>query len=315
MNIGLRFTNITIPQGVTINSATIEVYHGANDVSGVPTGQWQAWDVDSAGQFSGANRPSTVPLTTAYVTHNPTSGAGWKSASIGSVIQEIVNRPGWISDNAINLIWMSTSTGGSIWQDFNDVEQGSNTARLTINYTPICWSSELLTNPGFETGDATGWSNGGGGNVNIGAQCTWCDDPPRTGSYQAYWESTAAGYYLYQDVDLSAYATDIDAGNAVITATGWLISNEYDPTPYDVFYMQVRFYDGLSSEIVPDRYDTGTVNNANWAQYGMTNYTIPTGARSVQVRFYTWETDGTWYDAGSADDFSVTVGTLLARMV
>jgi len=481
VNIGLRFTNITIPQGATINGASIEVYHSASDRSGTPRGQWQAWDVDSAGQFvDGGDRPSTVPLTTAYVTHNPTSGAGWKSASIGSVIQEIINRTGWVSGNAINLVWMSTNSSAA-WADFNDVRQGSNPARLTINYdqqggtysstspitipdsgsatpypstitvpslsgtvtkvtvtinglthtypddvrillvgpqgqnvmlmyyqgdewdvdgviltfddsaaselpdsqitsgtykpcsdTPqenmnspapvgpygttlsvfdgvdpqgdwslyvldyaandsgtisggwelnittdnICWSSELLTNPGFETGDDTGWSNGGGGTVAIGWQCSnWCDDAPHSGSYQAYWETTAAGYYLYQDVDLSSYASDIDAGDALVTATGFLISNEYDPSPYDVFYMQVRFYDGpsseTSSEIVAHRYDTGTVNNPNWDQYGIIEpYTIPTGARCVQIRFYTWETDGSnWYNAGSADDFSVKVGT------
>ncbi|MFX0202532.1 MAG: hypothetical protein ACFFCW_41020, partial [Candidatus Hodarchaeota archaeon] len=135
MNIGLRFTNITIPQGATINSATIEVYQRYYDVSGAPTGQWQAWDTDNAGQFGGATRPSTVPLTTAYVTHNPSTGEGWKSASIGSVIQEIIDRPGWTSGNAINLLWMSTNTGCCHWQDFYDVRQGSNTARLTIDYT------------------------------------------------------------------------------------------------------------------------------------------------------------------------------------
>jgi subtilisin-like proprotein convertase family protein len=474
LNIGLRFTNITIPQGAIINSATIEVYCPAGDIQGTPTGQWQAWDADNAGQFDGSNRPSTVPLTTASVTHNPTSRAGWKSASIGSVIQEIIDRPGWISGNAINLVWMSTNTGDGVWQDFNDVRQGSNPARLTIDYdqqggtysstslitinedgsadpypstitvpslsgtvtkvtvtitglthtypddvrillvgpqgenvllmynqggeydvngvnltfddnaasqlpdsqitegtykpcsdtqnddmnspaparpygttlsvfnsidpqgdwslyvldwvandsgsisggwelniTTVCWSSELLENPGFETGDAEGWSNGGGGTVDIGLKCeNWCDDDPHSGSYQAYWEDPAAGYYLYQDVDLSSYASDIDAGDALITATGWLISNEYDPLPYDVFYMQVRFYDETLTEIVGDRYDTGTVNNENWAQYGITSYTIPTGARWVQIRFYTWETDGSnWYNAGSADDFSLKVGT------
>jgi hypothetical protein len=304
MNIGLRFTNITIPQGVTINSATIEVYHGANNVSGVPTGQWQAWDVDSAGQFGGANRPSTVPLTTSYVTHNPTSGAGWKSASIGSVIQEIVNRPGWVSDNTINLVWMSTSTGGSIWQDFNDVEQGSNTARLTINYTPICWSSELLTNPGFESG-STGW-NSVGQTMSTGPACqNNCDAIPHSGSNVAYWTAPSAiTNYAYQTVDLSGYASDIDAGNALIDATGWFISDEI-PTQ-DRFWMQVKFYDGSSSEIVSDSYDTGTQEVATWTQYGISSYTIPVGARSVEIRFDTWEDS---YGAGSADDFSVTVGT------
>jgi hypothetical protein len=169
----------------------------------------------------------------------------------------------------------------------------------------ICWSSELLTNPGFETGDATGWTNGGGGFVDIGNMCISCDDSPHSGSYMAYWNADSEStYYLYQTVDLSSYASDIDAGNAVITATGWLISNEYPAQ--DLFDMEVRFYDGTLTEIVGDRYDTGTQDVDTWGQYGIQSYTIPTGARSVEVRFNTWEN---CCQAGSADDFSVKVGT------
>jgi hypothetical protein len=171
----------------------------------------------------------------------------------------------------------------------------------------ITWSSELLTNAGFESGDSTGWTNSGG-TVDVGTGCVACDDPPHGGSYQAYWvQPSNSAYYLFQNVDLSSYAGDIDAGNAVVTATGWLISNEYPAQ--DLFYMQVRFYDGAdpatSNEIAANRYDTGTMDVAAWAQYGLTEYAIPSGARSLQVRFNTWEP--TW-DAGSADDFSVKVG-------
>jgi hypothetical protein len=128
------------------------------------------------------------------------------------------------------------------------------------------------------------------------------------GTNQAYWETDSEPtYYLYQTVDLSSYAGDIDAGNAVISATGWLISNEYQASPpYDEFYMKVIFYDGGSSEITEHTYDTGTVNNPNWGQYGLIQYPIPSGARSVEVRFNTWEA---CCDGGSADDFSVKVGT------
>jgi hypothetical protein len=199
-------------------------------------------------------------------------------------------------------------------------ERGSKIARLVVlsllaaifllGFSPsaeaaITWSGELLTNPGFETGNSTGWTNGGGGTVNVGVLCYGCNDNPHSGSYQAYWNTSNVNYYLYQNVSLASYAAYIDAGNAVINATGWLISNEY-PTQ-DVFYMQVRFYDGSSTEISASRYDTGTMDVSTWAQYGITSYVIPTGARSVQIRFNTWEPS---YDAGSADDFSIKVGLI-----
>jgi len=181
---------------------------------------------------------------------------------------------------------------------------------LLLTFAPrahaITWSGELLTNPGFETGGASGWSNGGGGSVNTGLQCTYCDNGPHSGSYQAYWESSDSTYYLYQTVDLSSYASGIDAGLAVVNATGWLIANE---DGWDQFNMQVRFYDGASAEMVAYRYDTGPLTVTTWAQYGIQGYPVPSGARSIQIRFNTWE-DG--WDAGSADDFSVEVGVYSA---
>jgi hypothetical protein len=67
----------------------------------------------------------------------------------------------------------------------------------------ISWSSELLTNGGFETGYATGWTNGGGGTVTIGTICPEGNGGPRTGTYQAYWTAPSnSAYYLYQTVDL-----------------------------------------------------------------------------------------------------------------
>jgi len=174
----------------------------------------------------------------------------------------------------------------------------------------VTWSGELLTNPGFETGNLTGWTNGGGGSANVGLGCPWCDDNPHSGSYQVYWNSPNLAYSLYQNVSLSGYSSQIDAGNALINATGWFISNEYQAfPPFDVFWMQVRFYDGSSNELAEYRYDTGTLNVSTWAQYGLTEYPVPAGTRSVQIRFNIYEYDGaTYYDAGSADDFSVKIG-------
>jgi len=86
------------------------------------------------------------------------------------------------------------------------------------NFTIANASSELLTNPGFETGSASGWTNGAG-TVTIGQRPSGGNDNPHTGSYQAYWNSPNTSNYLYQNVSLSGYASSIDAGNARITAT------------------------------------------------------------------------------------------------
>jgi len=81
--------------------------------------------------------------------------------------------------------------------------------------------------------------------------------------------TSGASYYLYQEVDLSAYAAAIDAGSAKINATGWLVNNECVQSWEDRNYMQVLLYDGDDSPI--DSYDTGEISqHGSWEQHGLT---------------------------------------------
>ena len=201
------------------------------------------------------------------------------------------------------------------WSDDN-TSWGSESESTT-------WSAELLTNPSFETGDTTGWLNAGGGTMTVGTDCPWGTESPYEGTYYSYW--LAAGEkvnaYAYQNVSLASYASYIDLGKAKINVTGWLVSDEYHIPVYDEFFMHVNFYDASNALMSGYSYQSGgtnpvsqgTGNNVNnWAQYGITNYTIPTGARKVQVKYYAWEyIDGSsWWDAGSADNFSIKVGVI-----
>ncbi len=187
----------------------------------------------------------------------------------------------------------------------------------------INWSSELLTNPGFETGDTTGWTNGGGGTMTVGTDCPYGSQGP-DGTYYAYWlqDNWGLNSHVYQNVSLDSYATYIDAGLAKINVTGWFVSDEYNagPPPYDESFMNVRFFNASDENMSGCWYESGGTNpvsqgsgnNLNsWTQYGITNYTIPVGARKVQIRFHCWEYDPTgpnYWDSGSAENFSITVG-------
>jgi len=131
---------------------------------------------------------------------------------------------------------------------------------------------------------------------------------PRSGNFQAYWIASDPSSVTSQRVDVSAYASEIDAGSAWLDATGWLIADDYRAAPpWDQFYMQVRFFEGSGIELNALRYDTGVKNVPTWGRYGVQSYKIPLGVRSVEIRFNTWEVG---YDAGVADDFSVKVYTL-----
>lgn len=108
---GLRFQNITIPQGSVINSATLGVYILGTG-SDEPDVTIFAQAVDNAPVF--VNNASASISSRARTT----ASFNWSSLDLGvagpnelavspnfaSVVQEIINRPGWGSGNALVLL-------------------------------------------------------------------------------------------------------------------------------------------------------------------------------------------------------------------
>ena len=110
MGHGLRFTNITIPQGSTITSAYI-IYTARNsDSTTTCYGRISAEDVDNAATFA----DDKAAFDTRFNAHT-TARVDWdnieafvynaehQTPEIKDVIQEIVDRNGWASGNAIVL--------------------------------------------------------------------------------------------------------------------------------------------------------------------------------------------------------------------
>jgi hypothetical protein len=139
-NSGIRFINVTVPQGATINSATITNY--AQVVTGTCLALWYAWDTDNAGRFSfGGDLPSNVTKTTAFTAF--TASNGDIAHDITSVVQEIVDRAGWASGNAINLIAFDNGSAlneGTEWDGFSTGTPGL----LDIDYTEGAVGSGLI---------------------------------------------------------------------------------------------------------------------------------------------------------------------------
>lgn len=134
--IGYRFLNVTIPNAATINTATLSYYvtsttrdDNEQDVYGN--------DVDDAATFTtAANNISSRTLTTAKTTVSADSvGVGFYAVDVTAVVQEIINRAGWVSGNDLALI-MDALTGVNLGLDMYDGTP-ANAAKLDIDYTEV----------------------------------------------------------------------------------------------------------------------------------------------------------------------------------
>jgi hypothetical protein len=137
--VGMRWRNITIPQGATITSAYIEFT--ADEVqTGTPVNvTFWGEDADNAAVFENvAYNISPRTKTSASVAWNnvpawPTVGETHQSPDISTVIQEIVNRPGWASGNA--LVVLVTGSGRRT-ADSHD-SSPSTAALLHVEYSTV----------------------------------------------------------------------------------------------------------------------------------------------------------------------------------
>ena len=138
--VGLRFTGISIPNSASITDASVqftvdEVSEGATNL--LIYGE----NVDNASTYSSdRNAITSRPLSSAFVAWSPNawnargeSGVDQRTPDLSSIIQEIVNRPGWSADNALSLV--ISGDGERVAESF-DGAPGS-AARLSIEFQAI----------------------------------------------------------------------------------------------------------------------------------------------------------------------------------
>jgi hypothetical protein len=128
----IRFPGVTVDQGASIATATLTVE--VTTVTGTkPASVVRAENVDDSGQVtSDTDFDSRMSnRTTAGTTLNPVS-TGQKVVQVTNIVQEIVNRGGWASGQAIQfLIDGSTSPSGWGYTLFA-YDNGSNIPVLDI---------------------------------------------------------------------------------------------------------------------------------------------------------------------------------------
>lgn len=142
--VGLRFTNLAVPQGATIASAYIQFTTDSSPVNsaGNATFTITGEDVDDAATFTSTNFDMTGRADTS-ATVNWTGIPAWSTGGdagpdqltpdIGTIVQEIVNRGGWASGNDMVFVLTGANTQHREAESFDGVS--ADVAILTINYT------------------------------------------------------------------------------------------------------------------------------------------------------------------------------------
>lgn len=163
---GARFNNVTIPQGATITSAlygmtpqTSYTTSGAIDfhVSGQAADNPVSFSVTQ--NLTATNRPRTTAVSGPW-DQNDVSMDVPQTIDVTAIIQEIINRPSWVSGNSIViLVDTASTTAANEWQDYYSYDgTPAKAPTLVITYggAPAGITGTAALTQGAETLSATG---------------------------------------------------------------------------------------------------------------------------------------------------------------
>lgn len=137
---GVRFQTLGVPQGSTINTATITF--DVRAIGGTPDTTIWGDDVDGtvgdpAPTWANNSRPSQITQTAASATWRPAVGAAIVVGVTG-IVQEIIDRPGWNSGDLRFAIEMDGGQGAGDYADIADFNGGqADAAILDVDYTAV----------------------------------------------------------------------------------------------------------------------------------------------------------------------------------
>jgi len=149
------FRSVNIPQGSTINSAVVKLTSWTNRSNGAVNLLLSAHDVDDGEPvYSDADFSTKyAQKTAAGVAWNNVGawsyGVQYSSPDITSVIQEIVNRPGWVAGNDILIFIANNGSSTSAYRQARMIE-------LTAPVLSVTWT-EPSTAPKLKRWNGTAW--------------------------------------------------------------------------------------------------------------------------------------------------------------
>ncbi|MBN1670496.1 MAG: hypothetical protein JXR37_05665 [Kiritimatiellae bacterium] len=138
--VGLRFTGVRVPYGATVRNAAVQFTADEAPHSAAAALTIRGEAADDARPFCSERYDVTArPRTAASVAWTPpawtavgAAGAEQRTPDLAAVVQELVNRPGWVSGNA--LVIMIRGTGKRVAESFEGDPAGA--PLLEIDYEP-----------------------------------------------------------------------------------------------------------------------------------------------------------------------------------
>jgi len=258
---GFRFNNIEIPQGVTITKAYIQFTtdEESTDATNLTI---QGEDTNNAGPFLAVNNDlSSRTKTSASVSWSPSawnfvgaSGLDQRTPDLSSILQEIVDRPGFSENNSVALFL--TGTGKRIAASFEGNSAGA--AQLCYTYKVVpgcpvvgelcddndpCTINDVIDNDCNCTGTFNDSDNDGICNIND--QCpnfddnligTFCDDGDPFTTYDIYTENCTCEGLPFTDTSVCRQVRDSKDDAEEKTNTGYvgITSGDLDMTVDDL---------------------------------------------------------------------------------
>lgn len=138
---GIRFPSVSIPQGSAISSAVLTLYSYGSNSGTVCKVKIYGNDVDNAVAPTTHAEAQGLALTSASVSWSGigawTAGNGYDTPDLSAIIQEIVDRPGWSSGNALQIIIHDDGSSSGAYRTPHAWDGGNSSyyAKLVITYS------------------------------------------------------------------------------------------------------------------------------------------------------------------------------------
>ncbi len=136
VNGALRFSGVNLNQGQAVQTAILDYYVG---LKGGGAGDLKAkiWgiDEDNTGDFSSSPMGRTKTDAVDIANWSLPAEGNYSAHNVTSIVQEIVNRGGWSSGNAIGFIIEDNGSPSDVWA--YNASAGSVHARLIITLSSV----------------------------------------------------------------------------------------------------------------------------------------------------------------------------------